>query len=772
MDNWINRRDVLKATAWLAFAPPLLDRLGMPMGMPTASATSGGQSEDIYSVDYLPVSLDVVPYPKNITFTVSYPGKRPVTLTGHYWYNANALRNNQRCPAIVELNPYRCRDGTLYVDSKMFPWFAYNGYLCFRVDLQGSGSSSGTMTDEYTDEELSYCVQVINQVAALPFCDGNVGMMGESWSAINSLMVAARPDCPAALKAIVVNCGTDDRYNDDVHYMGGAMMADNASWPSSMWGWLPAPPDPAVVGDGWKEIWRDRIQNMGFWFDQWATHQTRDSYWSDTSVRGHYADVKVPVFIMSGWLDGYKNPVDHAVRGLGELGRPVTAMLGPWGHRYPFDAFPGPRIDWLRYVVSHWWDRWLKGSHPDPAAQWPELSVWLGESREPPRDRVPDYNTTGRWVSEDHAWMSRMKPVSLYLGPNGELSASSPVSGSQTDSAKALTVAGTPLTMGTSMLETSSFGHAGNDDLPGDQSADDRRSMCFDSAPLTEDVECFGYPEVRLNVECDKPIASLAIRLTEVSPTSGESHLVSYSFFNLAYRDGDQAHPQPIPSGPFAINVQLNIFGHVFKRGWKVRLAISPFYFPTLWQAPEIPTVKLYTGRIKDLDASVLVLPGRNPRPEDAGMAALLPPRTTFVDPELYAPTLRTIREGGKKRSAAPVVVDGRPGMMVQKDIDSGSAVFGGILDNLEVDVTSSENIRILDGDPLSDALFSHSETSLARGDWKVKVVTDTRVWSEAVGQDPSDGAMFRYVADIHTFIGDQPFENAHVQGAIPRLWV
>ena len=62
--------------------------------------------------------------------------------------------------------------------------------------------------------------------------------MGKSWSAINSLMVAARPDRPRALKAVLVCCGSDDRYNDDVHYMGGAMMFDNVSWPSSMFGWL------------------------------------------------------------------------------------------------------------------------------------------------------------------------------------------------------------------------------------------------------------------------------------------------------------------------------------------------------------------------------------------------------------------------------------------------------------------------------------------------------------------------------------------------------
>lgn len=708
----------------------------------------------------MPVPLNVVPLPKDIAFTI-HPGDRSVILRGHYWYNAEALQSSTKCPAIVEFNPYRRRDGMLYVDSMMYPWFAYNGYLCFRVDLQGSGDSEGTLRDEYSEEELSSCVEVINQIAGLPFCDGNVGMMGKSWSAINSLMVAARHDCPAALKAIVVCCGTDDRYNDDVHYMGGAMMQDNIGWASSMWGWLPVPPDPLTVGQEWEQMWRQRIQNMTFWFEQWGSHQERDSYWSATSVRDHYDRVNVPVFILSGWQDGYKNPVERAVSALGALGRPVSGLLGPWGHKYPFDGYPGPRIDWLRYVVTHWWDRWLKGQQPDAGSTWPQLTAWLGESREP--DPLPHYVETGKWVAEDHSWAGRVKEQVFFLGSNRRMSP-------WPASTERECVSVAALTLGTSLLETSSFGDCDNNDLAADQSQDDRRSIFFDSDPLVGDLECFGYPTVRLNLKCDQPLSSLAIRLSEVSPRTGKSHLVTYRFVNLCYRDGDMANPRPVPTDMIAVNTPLNLVGHIFKRRWKIRLSVSPFFFPTMWQSPQIATVTLHTGHVGDLPDSSLVLPGRGPRPEDAHIQGLLPgSHTTYVNPEQYVPTLQTNRQASDQRLVEPVVVGGKSGTLVRKVFDSGGSVYGGALGNLLVDEIAEENFRILDGDPLSATGFTHYETTLARADWKIRAVTDTRVWNEST---PSGQLVFRYQADIHTFVKDEPFEDKHVEGTIPRRWV
>jgi uncharacterized protein len=709
-----------------------------------------------------------VPDPQRITFTVQRPGNAPIILGGHFWYDAAALARGMRCPAVVELNPYRCRDGTMRGDSTWYPYFAYCGYLFFRVDLQGSGDSEGVLTDEYTDEEIAYCIQVIEQIALHPDCDGRVGMMGSSWSAINSLMVAAHPDCPSALKAIFMMCGHDDRFDDDIHYKGGSMMQDNFGWAASMWGWLTQPPDPLVVGPRWQEMWRTRIQNAEFWFDRWVSHPTRDDYWTHSSVRGHYDRVKVPVFILSGWQDGYKNPVPRVVSGLAAAGQVAYGLLGPWGHSSPDAGYPGPRIDWLPYMMTQWWDRWLKDIPPDRAKTLAPLTVWLGESREP--DPSPNNDERGRWAAEDADWQSRVVSHPLYFWPDATLVNVAPPDPGSVVSPPGIIVNG-------AQLETSSYGAYGNDDLPGDQRDADTQSIHFTSDPLANDLDCFGHPVVTLNLICDKLVAALVVRLGEVSPETGAVHLVSYAFHNLCHRDGGEAHPQPIPANsPFSATVELDLLGHTFKKGWRIRLALAPANFPTLWQTPELPAIRLLTGPSGDAPPGRVVLPARASRVEDAVLAARMPSETdiAYVDAEDYLP-MTSEREANDTRTVEPITVDGKPGFLVRKIFDYGNYSYGGPLAGLRVDQVAEENYRIFDGDPLSHSAFSEFSCVMTRPspDWRIRSTASSHVWSERV----AGHVVFNYRASIQTFIRDaggvdQPFEQKTLEGTIPRVWI
>lgn len=713
---------------------------------------------------------DRVPDPRDIGFTVHYPGRDPIRLVGHYWFNAATVASGQRCPAIVEFNPYRRRDGMLLSDSWMYPWFAANDYLCFRVDLQGSGDSEGVLTDEYSDEELAYCVQVIEQIARHPVCDGQVGMMGKSWSAINSLMVAARADRPSALKAVMVCCGTDDRYNDDVHYQGGAMLADNAGWASSMWGWLAAPPDPMTVGGRWEAIWRERIKQASFWFVPWAEHQTRDDYWRATSVRDHYDQVKIPVFFIGGWQDVvYKNPIERAVAALSTTDTPVAGLIGPWGHKYPFDGYPGPRIDWLRSTVTHWWDRWLRGRESSPETRWQTLTVWLGESREPSPSACGD--EPGRWVAEDAQWRTRARERTWYLGADRGLIDEPPVN------RLALSVP-TPAPGVTVMLENSSWGECGNDDLPGDQAPADRQALTFDSVPLTADLDVFGYPVANLVLRSDQPLAVIAVRLCEVSPSTGASRLVSYSYRNLCHGDDDRSNPRRLDHGvPFQIRVPLGLTGHTFKAGWRIRLAISPACFPTLWSSPRTAHLTLDTGPLVGFAASALMLPERLPRLADASLRTRLPIRSqgTYVDDRDYLPILAEARPARNERTASAVIIDGKPGVLIHKVFDSGRYQYGGPLAGLWVDLVGEENYQIAEDDPATMTCVTRVSQRFERPDpdWTARAETITRIWSEPTSN--GDFA-FRFEATVQTYVGrgaeERPFESKTLTGTIPRRWV
>jgi predicted acyl esterase len=49
--------------------------------------------------------------------------------------------------------------------------------------------------------------------------------------------------------------------------------------------------------------------------------------------------VKVPVYAVGGYADGYTNPI---FRMMENLSGPRKALVGPWAHKYPHFATPGP----------------------------------------------------------------------------------------------------------------------------------------------------------------------------------------------------------------------------------------------------------------------------------------------------------------------------------------------------------------------------------------------------------------------------------------------
>jgi predicted acyl esterase len=187
-------------------------------------------------------------------------------------------------PALLEALPYRKDDLTASYRPEYERFRDEHGYAVVRVDLRGTGSSPGLALDEYHPQEQADLHAVIGWLAEQDWCTGAVGMFGTSWSGFNALQLAC--ERPPALRAVVATYATDDRWSDDVHYMGGALrLLDQVDYPLYMVAMNALPPVPAVFGDGWRAEWMRRIDGTPPWLLRWLAEPVDGPYWRHGSVR-------------------------------------------------------------------------------------------------------------------------------------------------------------------------------------------------------------------------------------------------------------------------------------------------------------------------------------------------------------------------------------------------------------------------------------------------------------------------------------------------------
>ena len=139
-------------------------------------------------------------------------------LSAKVWIPDKAEQNP--VPAILEYIPYRKRDFKAVRDAQTYAYFAEHGYAGVRVDIRGSGESEGVLRDEYLQQELDDGLEILRWIAAQPWCNGNVGMIGISWGGFNGIQLAALQ--PPELKAVVSVASSDHRYSDDVRLSSSA----------------------------------------------------------------------------------------------------------------------------------------------------------------------------------------------------------------------------------------------------------------------------------------------------------------------------------------------------------------------------------------------------------------------------------------------------------------------------------------------------------------------------------------------------------------------
>lgn len=629
-------------------------------------------------------------------------------LSARIWMPTDA--ETEPVPAILEYLPYRWMDFTAVRDSRMHRFYATHGYACVRVDIRGSGNSQGVLRDEYLQLELDDCREVLRWLAAQTWCNGSVGILGLSWGGFNGLQMASLD--PPELKAVVCVGASDDRYADDVHYMGGCLLTDNLSWASTMFAYNSCPPDPNLVGEKWRDMWLERLAGSGLWLVEWLKHQRRDAYWRHASICEDYSSVKCPVFIASGWADGYTNPV---FRVLEHLKGPRKGLVGAWGHKYPHYGSLAPAIGFLSESVR-WWDRWLKGID-NGVDHDPLLTVWMQDSVSPTEAKRP-----GRWVVEQ-SWPSpNVHEQSFYLNP-GEI-----VATDQSEPIDKTLFIQSPLSVGLFAGKWMSYGTPA--DIPRDQREEDGGALVFDSEPLSSPLGLLGAPRVELTLRSDKPIALVAIRLSEVAP-DGKATRISFGLLNLAHRKSSE-HPSPIePNRQYKVTVPLNYLGQEVSGGSRLRLSISTSYWPLAWPSPEPVNLAIVAG------ASRLVLPVRTTLDDEP---LIVPPPAS----EGYPPIATTLLQPSKREWT--VIHNLATNESRQEVVNDAETLR---LDDTQWEFGRSVRERYSYVDYRYDTVRGEvvAERHFKRGDWRVRTVTRTVLTSSRTH--------FRIQATLDAYEGD-----------------
>jgi putative CocE/NonD family hydrolase len=512
----------------------------------------------------------------------------------------------EKFPAILGYTPYR-RLGSLKAAPSEREFnhalhgsyhFAERGYVVVDYDARGTGNSGGSTQEMYADAERQDGYDMVEWAAAQPWCNGAVGMWGMSYGGVDTWQVAARN--PPSLKAVIVRSGTDDVYGDWT-YPGGVprslyilghyaplMAASNF-----------APPDPDLAGEKWAEIWDEHLNNNIPWSIGFLKHQRDDPYWSARSVRPGYDRIRCPVFVIEGWADWYQTA---ELRAFAQLDVPKRALIGPWAHYWPENAFPGPRIDGRREYLK-WFDHWLKGVDNGVERE-PPVTIFVRQYQPPAPMYLED---KGSWRQEREWPLARASSTAFHLRSDGRLSRERDQSAvDSSDSYPYNPAVG-------AMSGILGRGSVPPWAMPLDQRLDESYSLVYSTDPLPADVEITGNPSADLFVASTAEVAYFVVRLCDVAP-DGTSKLVSDGGLNATHR-GSRSKPERLRPGEVCeIKIDLKSMAYVFPAGHRIRVAISSGDFQNAWPVSQSATNTVMRGARFPSRVILPIVPDQDPK--------------------------------------------------------------------------------------------------------------------------------------------------------------
>jgi predicted acyl esterase len=477
--------------------------------------------------------------------------------------------SNEKFPVLMTYTPYRVSTGLGGVDLLEF---AKYGYATVIFDVRGTGDSSGISDSVYSDGERSDGLFMIDWASKQSWSDGKVGLWGISYGAIIALQMAAK--APLPLKAIIARSGSDDPFAEWTNIGGTPRNYIYESYSPFMSARNFAPPSATLWGKKWREIWRERLEGNTPWGISFLNEIEDSQFWRNRAARGELDQITCPVFVVEGWSDWYSNPM---LRIFAKLKGEKRALIGPWGHQWPNNALPGPRIDWHSEALR-WWDRWLKDEDVELGAP---LTIYVEKYRKPSNFIAdsPGYFITGsQWPIEG----TKEQIFTLNLSEMKLVQSSGNVQ--LQNEVRELAIPYSP--------KAGSFsGKVGGGPFrynvlkPVDQRLESERSITLLGAITEDTVLIVGNPKARIYLSSDSDIGQVSVTLIDQAPDGSQS-LLSRGFINISYADYPKLDPAPlVPGDVYQVDLELVALAYQLDPGHRIGIKIGSADFQMSWPA-------------------------------------------------------------------------------------------------------------------------------------------------------------------------------------------
>jgi uncharacterized protein len=500
-------------------------------------------------------------------------------------------KSSGKFPVILMRTPYDKR-----VNWAVSPVFEMvpRGYVVIIQDVRGRYSSEGEWYPFKHEQADGY--DTVEWVAALPYSNGKVGMMGASYVGATQMLAAITQ--PPHLAAIAPGL-TASNYHDGWTYQAGAFEQwFDQSWTSQLaQNTLQrriAENTNAVVGAPTLPLANYPVFNFGqlpadtqltaalapYYLD-WLSHPDYDDYWKQWSIEEHFSKIAVPMLQVGAWYDIFnagtlRNYVGAKIHGANEAARTQQHLLiNIGGHagfgRHIGDIDFGPHATENTYtdVILDWYDFICKGARNDFATEKRVKLFVMGAN---------EYRQEDDWPPP------QAQPTKYFLHSGGEanslrgdgsLSTSEPKS-EPSDSyvynpANPVSTIGGPLCCDAKHLPPG----------PRDQRSVENRDdvLVYSTSPLERDLEVTGPVIAALFVKSSAVDTDFTAKLVDVSP-DGFAQNLTEGILRMRYRSSPEHAELINPEQIYQVSLDLWATSNVFLRGHSLRLEISSSNFP------------------------------------------------------------------------------------------------------------------------------------------------------------------------------------------------